>query len=188
MGSFVNLLQRVVSSDTLTAGDCQVGDVLVNAANGAAVVIAQNVTTGAPEPVTVGATSSLTYDALKASAPVVPGRFLEISGVLLAKHVGAAGGAAGAVSLAAAAPGAPIRSVVFGLALVEAGGLVNAGDRVSSDNQGRAIQATATAVDGAGPALKGSQVLGIALQNAIGPGSFILVLFQPGGLFPATVV
>lgn len=53
MATFVNPLERVVSSDTLTPAQCQVGDVLVDSIGQTLVVIAQNPTTGAPVAVPV---------------------------------------------------------------------------------------------------------------------------------------
>ena len=44
----------MVSSDTLTPADCQVGDVLTNPATGAATLIAQDTTTGVVTPVAIG--------------------------------------------------------------------------------------------------------------------------------------
>jgi len=191
MSTFVEPMDRMVSSDTLTAADCKVGDVLVNSLTGAAELVAQNPTTGAKVGVPVGAgtaPSALETNVLKASVAVDAFRFIEVSGANLGKHAAPKGSDAVGVSKAAAAPGANISMVLSGIATVETGGLVNAGDKLTSDATGRAIQATSTTVDGAGPQLIGSQVIAVALGSAGGAGSFISVVFFGGfGVYPTTL-
>lgn len=195
MATFTNPLNRVVSSDTLTTADCQVGDVLTNPSTGAATLIAQNPTTGVVAPVSIGgggppvAPSALESNVLKASAPVSAFRFLEVSGPNLAKEAAPQGSDAVGVSKAAAVPGANIDAVLSGIAVVESGGLVNAGDRVTTDATGRAVQALPTIVDGAGPQLTGSQVLGVALSSAGAPGVNITIVFTGSfGLYVNTPI
>jgi hypothetical protein len=190
MGTFSNALKRVVSSDVLTPADCQVGDILTNPSTGNATLIAQNATTGAPTAVSLAggapaAPSSLETSVLKASAAVNAYRFLSVSGSNLAKQAAPQGSAAVAVSKAAAAPGANIDAVLMGVAVVESGALVNAGDKITTDAVGRAVSALPLLVDGAGPQMIGSQVLGVALSSALGAGTPITILFTGAfGVYP----
>ena len=192
MATFVNALGQVVSSNVLGPSDCAVGDVLVDATAGTASIIAQNVTTGAPVAVSLAGGAPASVDALtttviKASAVVAANRFCTLSGSNLAKNTSVQGGEICGVATAGAAIGAPIPLVFLGLATVESGGLINAGDKLASDANGRAIQATALAVNGAGPALLGSQVVASALGSAIGPGVLVPVLVWGAfGVAPAT--
>ena len=192
MSTYTAPVKRVVSSNTLTTADCQVGDLLVNSLTGAADVIAQNPTTGVPAPVslaggTPAAPSSLETNVLKASSPVTAFRFIEVSGLNLAKHAGPQGGDAVGVSKAAAGVGDAIDAVIMGVAVVESGGLVNAGDKVTTDASGRAVQALPLLVDGAGPQMIASQVLGVALTSAGGAGTQMTILFTGAfGLYPNT--
>ena len=74
MANYVFPLGRVVTSDTLTAGDCNVGDILQNPVSGAADLIGQD-PSGAPSVV------PLLTDATGAGASYTPANLVNWSGV-----------------------------------------------------------------------------------------------------------
>jgi len=120
-------------------------------------------------------------------------RFLKVSGVNTVTFQATAGGQCIGVSsdVVPSTVGAPVTVIIAGVARVEAGAAVTAGDNVKSDTVGRAItaQAAYTKTDDAGAAedaLVGSFVQGVALETAANAGEFIRVLRLAAGAIPTT--
>lgn len=114
------------------------------------------------------------------SVTMVPGgaaiarlRFIEVSGGAV-QQVGTAGGNAVGISAVESelnsATAIPVVIFNGGIADVEAGAAVSAGVDVASDNQGRAIPATA-----------GSRILGTAVTSSTAAGTIIEVVASKAG-------
>jgi hypothetical protein len=84
-----------------------------------------------------------------------------------------------------AAIGSPVQVQRTGVGFVKLGATLNAGDFVTSSAAGLAVAITATEVDGAGPALKGSYVCA-RLQQGGNNGDTKRAYIWPYGALPAT--
>lgn len=101
---------------------------------------------------------------VRSSGAVSAKRFIGYDGA----QIGSAGAAAYGVSLFNADDGEALSVVVMGTAIVETGGAVSKGDKLTADANGKAIVATA-----------GNVVNAIALEDASGAGQEIEVLLVP---------
>ena len=134
--------------------------------------------------------SALT-DSITAQVDLPKGRFIGFDGNLCAQDAKALG-----VSEADTKAGQQCPVVVYGIAVVETGGAVNAGDAIASDSQGRAVAATAfnVTIDAGATAVTSTAangdittesggvlpqaVNGYALDSASGAGEFIRVVLR----------
>ena len=110
--------------------------------------------------------TSVLTKTVKASGAVSAKRFVGYDGA----QIGSAGAAAFGVSLFNADDGEALSIVVMGTAIVETGGAVSKGDKLTADANGRAIVATTGT---------GNVVNAIALEDASGAGQEIEVLLVP---------